>query len=280
VRIGITGAGGQLGRELEELCGSTGCDLLAWTRLVLDVTDQEAVSRCVEETRPDVIVHCAAYTTVDDCERDAERAFRINAIGTENVARAARRVGAKLVYISTDYVFDGRKGAAYKETDTPNPINVYGASKLEGERRASQCHDRLFIVRTSWLYGIHGPNFVKTMISLAREGRPIRVVADQVGSPTWCRDLAEAILKLVSTDAFGVYHISGSGQCSWYSFAREILARAAPGVHVEPISSEESGRLASRPAFSVLDNSRWVELSNSPLPDWLESLSRYLAMSS
>lgn len=279
MRVAITGAGGQLGKELQLLFGASGHEVIAWSRADLDVTDAGAVAERIAAAKPDVILHCAAYTKVDDCETQVERAFLVNATGAGNVARAANQIGAKLVYISTDYVFDGAKGAPYVETDTPNPINVYGASKLEGERLVARLHDRHFIVRTSWLYGEHGPNFVATMLRLARDNKEIRVVDDQVGSPTWTRDLAKALLNLVTTDGYGIYHLSNSGCCTWFEFAREIFFQAGLEVSLTPITSEEYRRPARRPQYSVLEHARWIALGNADLPDWRESLSYFIRRS-
>jgi dTDP-4-dehydrorhamnose reductase len=204
---------------------------------------------------PDMIIHCAALTNVDFCETNPEINYRVNALGTENVALAAQKVKASLVYISTDYVFDGEKGSPYIEYDLPRPLNHYGLAKLAGERIVQSLLDRYFIVRTSWLCNKEGKNFVNTILRLAKEKDEFRVVNDQIGTPTYAPDLAQCISKLIETDYYGIYHASNEGFCSWYDFAREILELAGfKKVRVIPITSEEYGGPTKRPKYSVLDN--------------------------
>ncbi len=245
-----------------------------------DITQPDALMRFFDEARPDVVVHAAAYTDVDGCERDPERAMRANAEGTKNVARAAAAFDARLIYISTDYVFDGRKGSPYDECDPPNPRSAYGRSKLAGEQAVRENADHA-ILRTAWLYGQHGRNFVTAILERARKGEPLRVVDDQVGSPTWSRDLAGAIAALVPKSAAGIFHATGAGQCSWFEFAEAILDEAASlgqvaRVPVVPISTVELARAAPRPAFSVLGNRRLRESGVAPLPHWRDSLRAFL----
>lgn len=247
-----------------------------------DITQPSALARLFEEARPQLVIHAAAYTDVDGCERDPERAMRVNGDGARNVAQAARVFDARLVYISTDYVFDGEKGSPYEEGDPPNPRSVYGRSKLAGEAAVRE-NATSAIVRTAWLYGRHGRHFVQAIVDRARRGEPLRVVTDQVGSPTWSLDLARAIAALVERPGAGVFHATGGGQCSWFEFARAIVEEASriadvPAAPVAPISTRELGRPAPRPAFSVLGNRRLRELGVPPLPDWRDSLRAFLRL--
>lgn len=256
MKVLITGGGGQLGFALEkELAGRGGYEVICLGRDRLDVTRPDQVREAVEAARPEVIVHAAANTNVDRCELEPDGAYLVNALGTRNVAVAAAKVQAKLVYISTDYVFDGHKQEPYTEFDAPAPLSVYGKSKLAGEKYAAAFSGRNFIVRTSWLYGRHGNNFVKTMLKLAAAQPEVAVVDDQVGTPTFTEDLARFIGVLIQTERYGVYHASNNGACSWFDFARAIFKLAGRAqVRVRPISTAELNRPAPRPAYSVLDN--------------------------
>jgi dTDP-4-dehydrorhamnose reductase len=251
MRVLITGAEGQLGHELCRVFKSH--DLIPLSHKEGDITQQEII-RKIERARPEVVLHAAAYTDVDGCETDPEQAYRVNTLGTRNVVLGARQIGADLVYISTDYVFDGSKGSPYFEFDGPHPINVYGASKLAGEWHVQHLSDRFYIVRSSWLYGAEGKNFVKTILRLAGEQETLRVVDDQVGCPTYVKDLAMALLQLVETRMYGLYHAAAGGSCSWYDFTWEILRLAGIQKKVVPITSRELNRPAKRPTYSVLKN--------------------------
>lgn len=278
MKIIITGGRGQLGRELAGvLLEAGGHEVISPGRQELDVTRMEEVIWAFKAFAPEVVIHAAAATNVDRCELDHDWAYLVNALGTRNVAAAAAVVGAKLVYISTDYVFNGRAGRPYTEFDTPDPINIYGKSKLAGERYAAELCPRYFIVRTSWLYGRHGKNFVKTMLDLAGKRDEIAVVDDQVGSPTYAGDLARFIAGLIETELYGIYHASNGGECSWFDFAREIFRLAGlDHVRVRPISSAELNRPAPRPAYSVLDN-YCIRLQGLPdLRHWQEALLDFL----
>jgi len=279
MKILITGGRGQLGRDLEEVLLKTGeHELACLGRGELDVTKPGDVQRAVLTSRPEVIIHAAANTNVDQCELDEDRAYLVNALGARNVAVAAAKAGAKLVYISTDYVFNGRAGRPYTEFDLPDPINVYGKSKLAGEKYVAGLSDKYFIVRTSWLYGRHGKNFVKTMLNLAKEKTEVSVVNDQVGSPTYTKDLACFLAELIQTELYGIYHASNSGFCSWFDFARAIFETVSLGqVKARPISTPELNRPAPRPAYSVLDN-YCIRLQGLPaLRPWEEALQEFLS---
>lgn len=288
MRILVTGAGGMLGQDLVPALRERGHEVLPLARADLDVTDLAAVRAAVQTLRPHVVANCAAWTRVDDAESHPDAAFRVNALGPRNLAVACYEAGAALLHISTDYVFDGRKGAPYREFDLPAPLGVYGASKRAGEELVRSLCPRHWIVRTQWLYGAGGPNFVRTILRLARErleaagpGRPpepLAVVNDQTGSPTYTRDLARALADLVSSPAYGTYHLTNQGACTWYEFARTILTLAGMGaVEVRPVATAELGRPASRPAYSVLENHLWRVEGRVPLRPWAEALAAFLA---
>jgi dTDP-4-dehydrorhamnose reductase len=275
MRIVVTGADGQLGGELVPALAAQG-EVIGSTIADLDVTDPDCADR-LADLAPDWVVHAAAATDVDGCEREPEAAMAVNAEGTRRVAEGCRRVGAGLLYFSTDYVFDGRKGSPYTEQDAPAPLNAYGRSKLEGERATRSLAPRWLVVRTAWLYGTHGKNFVKAILGKVRDGESLRVVDDQVGSPTYAVDLAGAVARLLSRGETGVYHVTNGGSCSWYEFAREILRLTGADVtRLRRITSEEMGRPARRPAYSVLENTAWKTAGLPPLRPWREALADML----
>lgn len=247
---------------------------------ICDITDKKCVADIVEKVKPDVVIHTAAWTDVDGCEQDKEKARWINVEGTKNVALACKDRGAILVYISTDFVFDGKEKGAYKETDKPNPISVYGDSKLKGEEAVKKTLKKYFILRTSWLYGENGKNFVDTILSKAKTEQALKIVDDQVGSPTYTRDLAKAmhaLLNKAGDRGYGIYHVSNSGGVSWFEYTKEILKLAGSATKVIAISSEELARPARRPAMSVLDNSKFTEFTGYRMRDWKDALKEYLS---
>jgi dTDP-4-dehydrorhamnose reductase len=276
MRVLITGAGGQVGRELVQLCTLAGDDVVACSHADLDVGDREAVLQVVEASRPDVIVHAAAWTAVDDCESDPERALRANAIGTRHVAEAAHRTRAHVVHVSTDYVFDGRLDRPYTEWDRPNPQSVYGWSKYAGELELAGNPDTT-IVRTSWVCGRYGRNMVKTVLRLASEHESLAFVDDQRGHLTIVADLVPLLRRFGLERRPGVFHATNQGADTWYGVAREVLAAAGQdAARVRPVTSADLDppRPAPRPANSVLDNAA-MRLSGLPLlPDYRESLPR------
>lgn len=253
-RVIITGANGQLGKQLFEELNSEEYDIYPFDKKLLDVTNISRIQQVVQEIKPHIIIHCAAYTKVDHAEKEQDLAYRINAIGARNVAVASQLVGAKLVYISTDYVFQGARPEGYDEFHSPAPINIYGASKYAGEQFVKELHNKYFIVRTSWLYGKYGNNFVKTMMRLGKERDEISVVADQVGSPTYVADLNIVINKLIHTSLYGTYHVSNRGSCSWFEFAQKIFSYTNMKVNVLPVSTEEFGAAAARPKYSIFQH--------------------------
>jgi dTDP-4-dehydrorhamnose reductase len=277
-RVLVTGAGGQLGRDVvEDFAANDGGkahEVVAADRAGLDVTDRDAVLQLMGAFRPDVVVHAAAWTAVDACEGDPDRAVAVNALGTRHVAEGARLVGAHVCYLSTDYVFDGRAQRPYTEWDEPNPLSVYGRSKLGGERELDPGHS---VVRTSWVCGRHGANIVHTVLRLADEGGQLRFVDDQIGCPSFTSDLAPAVRSLALSRRPGVYHMTNQGPTTWFGFARAIVAAAGRDPdRVEAVKTEDlrPPRPAPRPANSVLDNAA-MRLSGLPLlPAWQESLER------
>ena len=263
-----------LGRDVVRAAERAGHRVAAATREALDVTDPGAVMSAVGLAQPDAVVNCAAYTDVDGAEREPQIAMRVNADGARNVSEAAARTGACLLYPSTDYVFDGKKDEPYVESDEPNPLGSYGASKLAGERAAAALNARHYIVRSSWLFGTGGRNFVEKMIALAGRRPEVAVVSDQVGSPTYTAHLAEGIVSLLDGGAYGVHHMAAEGECSWYDFAVAILQRMNLGCRVTPTTTEELGRPAPRPGYSVLGTRRDEGIH---LPDWHAGLDAYLS---
>ncbi|HEY6085484.1 MAG TPA: dTDP-4-dehydrorhamnose reductase, partial [Nitrospira sp.] len=225
--------------------------------------------------RPEVVLHAGAYTNVDGAEREPDRARAINAAGTAAVARAAQRIHARLIYISTDYVFDGKKTVPYSEEDDPNPINMYGRTKLEGEVAARQYCENTLVVRTAWLYGRAGSNFAKTIMRLARERPVLDVVSDQKGCPTFADDLAGALADLIKSDTRGICHVTNSGESTWHEFAEAIIRLMDASTVVRPISTAQAGRLAQRPTYSVLTNERFAGMYR-PLPHWQDALQRFM----
>lgn len=283
----ITGARGQLGRELLHILESgrseigdvspfyNGAKVVGVDVDELDIANRVAVDAFVAAERPDVVVNCAAMTNVDACEGDAQTAMRVNSIGVRNVARAAQGVGAKLLHVSTDYVFSGDAGKPYCEWDAPSPKTVYGKSKLMGEEFALRFCDRAFIVRTAWLYGYHGGNFVKTILKNIGEKGSLKVVNDQRGNPTHANDLAHHILKLAVSEEYGVYHCTGNGECSWYDFAVKIVEMAGVSGEIFPCTTEEFPRPAPRPAYSSLGNMMLACTVGDEMRPWEEALAGY-----
>jgi len=272
----VTGARGQLGSDLvRSLTGEY--KVVPADIAEFDIANLEATLQYVHHVKPDVLIHCAAFTAVDACEAEQARAYLINAMGTRNVAVAARKVDARLVYFSTDYVFDGEKPGPYCEYDQPNPLTVYGKSKLMGEAFVAQQVHAHFILRIAWLYGHSGANFVKTILRLARTDRELRVVHDQFGTPTWTVDVARQLRQMLETEAYGTYHATAQGSCSWFEFAKAILEEANLDVPVVPVTTEEFPRPAPRPKNSVLDNLLLRIQGLDLMPPWRESLSKSMA---
>ena len=270
-RILVTGANGMLARDLCPMLEDADFEVIETTRNELDVTDELQVRRVISDVKPDYVIHCAAYTNVDKAEEEHEIAELVNAKSAEYIAKACNSNNAVMIYISTDYVFDGTKKTPYVPDDTTNPTGAYGLSKLHGEEAVRKFCPAHYIIRTSWLYGHHGKNFVETMISLA-EKTELKVVDDQVGCPTWTVDLSDAIISFIDEEPpFGTYHACGAGSTSWYGFAKEIFDLMSLNVNLIPCTTEEFPRPAKRPAYSVMDN-------EGLLRDWKQALQEYIEL--
>ena len=287
MKAAIIGANGQLGSDLCRVLAAQGISVIPLLHRDLDVSDAAQVDRILESSRPDVMISTAAFHKVDQCENEPAQSFAVNAIGPRNLARACRRLDALLVHFSTDYVFDGKQQRPYTESDLPGPLNVYAVSKLAGECMVPFNCRRYFVIRTCGLYGIAGSagkggNFVESMLKQAAERAPIRVVHDQVLTPTFTGDLAEVVSQIIRpdaygrSDAYGLYHITAEGQCSWYEFARKIFELEKLAVDLQPISTAELYSPVQRPAYSVLSKQKLNRLGLT-MPRWEEGLARYLA---
>jgi dTDP-4-dehydrorhamnose reductase len=274
MKILVTGAGGMLGRDVVLAAGNAGHDVVGFGHTELDVTDPRALGAKFELERPDVVINCAAWTDVDGAEESEEAALAVNGTAAGNVAAAAAAVGASVVYVSSDYVFDGSKGAPYVETDQTAPLSAYGRTKLAGEEATATANKRHFVVRSSWLFGIGGSNFVETMLRLASTQNEVLVVRDQVGSPTYTWHLAYGIVRLIEGVEFGIHHMAAAGTCSWYDFAREIFDQAKVECLVLSGTTEMLGRPAPRPAYSALTSQREHAIE---LPSWRDGLAAYLS---
>ncbi|WP_172256996.1 dTDP-4-dehydrorhamnose reductase [Saccharibacillus deserti] len=276
MRVLVTGAKGQLGSDMVRVLEQEGHEVKGCDRGELDIADQGQCEEVIGGFRPEAIIHCAAYTAVDAAEEDVDGAYRVNAAGTRNLAVAAEQAGSKFVYISTDYVFDGQADRPYREYDNTAPQTVYGASKRAGEVLTQSLSSKFFIVRTSWVYGQHGSNFVKTMLKLGAERDTLSVVRDQVGSPTYTVDLARFLLQLIQTEKYGVYHASNAGHCSWHEFAEAIFEEAGLRVDVLPVTTEQFPRPAKRPPYSVMDHTAIRANDLEDLPQWRDGLKRFM----
>jgi len=275
MRVLVVGAGGQLGRELAAL-HTVDRPIVALTRAQCDIAQPGNAYRALTENRADVVVNCAAWTRVDAAESDRDGAFRANATAPQLLAQACHAHRARLIHLSTDYVFDGTATHPIDEATPTHPLGVYGESKLAGEQAVRAYCSEHQIVRTSWLYGQDGPNFVLTMLRLGAERDEVRVVADQHGAPTWTGHLAPALLRLAERGTPGTYHLTNGGETTWHAFAQAIMEAAGLHCSVVPISTEEYAAPAPRPRYSVLDNSAWHLLGELPLPPWEEGLRAYL----
>ena len=280
MRILITGARGQLGTDLQRSLAEH--ELIPCTHDELDVTEKHRVYGLVKDHRPDAVINTAAYHRVDECESHPDRTFAVNAFGPWHVAMACRMYGAKLVHVSTNFVFDGTSDRPYREDDLPMPLNVYGTAKLSGEHLVRSTWDRHFIIRTTGLFGHSGGggkgyNFVEAMIRAGTERREVVVVGDQVMSPTGTADLARVLAELVTTDAFGTYHVTSAGACSYYDFARTIFRKTGIEAALKPTTTEAYGAPAARPLYTVLDNGRIRSLGIVEMPSWEDALDGYLA---
>ncbi|MDP3066435.1 MAG: dTDP-4-dehydrorhamnose reductase [Methanobacteriaceae archaeon] len=277
MKVLIIGSEGMLGHDLVDVLGKEN-QISTTTIDTLDITDLEKTIKTVKGFNPDVVVHAAAFTDVDGSEDNADLAYQVNVIGTRNVAVACQRSYSALVYIGTDYVFDGTNGRSYYEYDQTNPLGVYGKTKYLGEVAVRDLLDHFYIVRTSWLHGYHGPNFVTTMLRLAQTMDEINVVADQIGSPTYTVDLAQCIARLIKKPAYGIYHVTNSDHCSWYEYAQLIFEIAGVEVKLNPLTTEEFGSPAPRPHYSVLENYHWKMEGFPKNRSYKEAVKEYMGL--
>jgi dTDP-4-dehydrorhamnose reductase len=264
----------RLGKFLKELKGSgfVGVDIDE-----IDITDRRRISEFISGSGFDAVINCAAMTNVDACESQEDKAFAANALGPRNLALACEKIGAKLIHVSTDYVFAGNNSVPYKEWDRPDPRSIYGKSKLLGEEYVQRFCTKHFVVRTAWLYGLCGSNFVKTIVKAAKETGKLKVVNDQRGTPTNAADLAHHLLKLLSTEEYGIYHGTGNGECTWYDFAVKIVEYAGIKAEVSPCTTEEFVRPAKRPAYSILDNMMFRNTVGDEFRDWDDALKDFMS---
>jgi len=283
-KILIIGSQGQLGSDLsKELKNKSGIEIVTLDHTQIELKDKSSVHRSITGLRPDIVINCAAFVRVDDCEDDPSHAIEVNSIGAGYVAQASAKIDAQCVYISTDYVFDGSKNTPYSEDDPAYPINIYGISKLSGEHMVRSYCPKHYIVRSSGLYGLAGSsgkggNFVETIIRLAKQGKPLNIVQDQTLTPTFTKDLSAAIAELIDKGDFGTYHITNSGECSWFLFAKAILDITGLKTELTPTTTAEYGAKAKRPAYSVLSNKKIEEIGISLLRSWEEALENYLSL--
>ena len=270
MKILVTGANGMLGQDLCPILQDEGFDVIETDINNLNITNKNEAQNFISLEKPDMVIHCAAYTNVDKAEEDFENALLINKTGTYNIACACKKNDIPLIYISTDYVFDGEKDGKYLNSDIPNPQNVYGISKLEGEKAVQLLLDKFYILRTSWLYGHHGKNFVETMISL-KDKEELKVVDDQKGCPTWTVELANAIVEIIREEfPFGIYHVCGTGETTWFGFAKKIFELLNYNVNLKPCTTKEFERKAKRPKNSTMENNGICRNWESALKDYIE----------
>lgn len=276
MRILVTGVKGQLGYDVINELELRNHEAVGVDVEEMDITDAKAVNKSIEDTKVEAVIHCAAYTAVDAAEDHEEVCRRVNADGTENIARVCGELGLKMIYISTDYVFDGEGEQAWEPDDERKPLNVYGKTKYEGELAVEKYAEKFYIVRIAWVFGVNGKNFVKTMLNLGRTQDQINVVNDQFGSPTYTFDLARLLVDMVETDKYGRYHVTNEGICTWYEFAKEIFRQADIDVTVNPVSSEQLPNKARRPHNSRMNKDKLDANGFVRLPVWQDALRRYL----
>ena len=277
MKVLVTGAAGQLGQDVMTALAARGHEAIGIDRAEADITDEAQVTEVITAAKPDAVIHCAAYTAVDRAEEETALCTRINVDGTRFIARAAQRCGAKLVYISTDYVFDGSGDTPFLPTDATGPLNVYGQTKLQGEKAARAECTRTFVVRTSWVFGAHGNNFVKTMRRLGTERETVSVVCDEVGAPTYTPDLAALLCEMIESEAYGIYHATNEGVCTRNELAQAVMETFGLPCRVEPITGDQYPTAAARPHNSRLSKDCLEQAGFSRLPDWKNALARYAA---
>ena len=276
MKVLVTGANGQLGYDIVKELQKQNIECYGATRQDFDIVDFEATKKFITNYMPDAVIHCAAYTAVDKAEDEQGLCYLVNASATENIAEICRKINAKMLYISTDYVFDGTKDGFYEVDDKPNPINVYGKTKLLGEQAVQRILDKYFIVRISWVVVEHGNNFIKTMLRLGKERKEISVVADQYGSPTYTADLAPLLVEMIQTEKYGVYHVTNEGVCTWAEFAEEIFKIVGMDVKVKYIATTEYKTMAKRPLNSRLSKKSLVINHFKTLENWQNAVKNYV----
>lgn len=275
MRVLVTGVKGQLGYDVMNELAGRGHEGIGVDIQEMDITDAASVEKVITEAAPDAVIHCAAYTAVDAAEDNVDLCRRVNAGGTENIARVCKALNCKMMYISTDYVFNGQGTRPWEPDDKREPLNVYGQTKYEGEL-AVETLEKFFLVRIAWVFGVNGKNFIKTMLNLGKTRDHLTVVADQIGSPTYTYDLARLLVDMIETDKYGRYHATNEGLCSWYEFACEIFKQAGMNVTVNPVTSDQYPAKAKRPMNSRMDKSKLDEMGFKRLPSWQDALGRYL----
>ena len=275
MKVLVTGVKGQLGYDVVKELEIRGHQPIGVDREEMDLMNNEAIHTFIMTLKPEAIIHCAAYTAVDKAEEEVEICYQVNAESTKVIAECAKELDIKLIYISTDYVFDGTKEGEYVETDIPNPINVYGASKLKGEQYVQQLLEKYYIVRISWVFGINGNNFIKTMRRLGTERDELNIIHDQVGSPTYTADLAPLLVDMMETNKYGIYHATNEGYCSWYEFANEIFKQSKIEVKTNPITTDQYPTTATRPINSKMSTAKLKENGFNTLPTWSQALANY-----
>ena len=276
MRVFVTGVKGQLGYDVMNELEKQGLEGIGVDIDEMDITDADQVNKVIKEAAPDAVIHCAAYTAVDAAEDNEEICRKVNAQGTENIAKVCEELDIKMMYISTDYVFNGQGERPWEPDDEREPLNVYGQTKYEGELAIEEHVKKFFTVRIAWVFGVNGKNFIKTMLNLVRTHDHLTVVNDQTGSPTYTYDLARLLVDMIQTDKYGRYHATNEGLCTWYEFACEIFKQAGMDVSVAPVSSDEYPAKAKRPSNSRMDKSKLTANGFQPLPTWQDALSRYL----
>ncbi|MGN9119652.1 dTDP-4-dehydrorhamnose reductase [Turicibacter bilis] len=278
MKVLVTGVKGQLGYDVVKDLEKRGHQPIGVDRDEMDLMDNDAIRTFIMELKPEAIIHCAAYTAVDKAEEEVETCYQINAESVKVISECAKELDVKLIYISTDYVFDGTKEGEYVETDTPNPINVYGASKLKGEQYVQTLLEKYYIVRISWVFGVNGNNFIKTMRRLGSERDELNIINDQVGSPTYTADLAPLLVDMMETDKYGIYHATNEETCSWYEFANEIFKQSGIEVKTNPITTDQYPTAAKRPMNSRMSKAKLKANGFNLLPTWQEALAHYLKL--
>lgn len=278
MRVLVTGVKGQLGYDVVKDLEKRGHQPIGVDRDEMDLMDNEAIRTFIMNLKPEAIIHCAAYTAVDKAEEEVETCYQINAEAVKVISECAKELDVKLIYISTDYVFDGTKEGEYVETDIPNPINVYGASKLKGEQYVQELLEKYYIVRISWVFGVNGNNFIKTMRRLGLERDELNIIHDQVGSPTYTADLAPLLVDMMETDKYGIYHATNEETCSWYEFANEIFKQSKIEIKINPITTDQYPTAAKRPMNSRMSKDKLKENEFNMLPTWQEALVNYVKL--